>query len=69
MEEVLLLDLERRGADTKIIRKARRNLKPENATLIESETVRLDVVCEVGGSTPDLSYGDLGIFPGGGGRT
>jgi len=28
--------------------------------------VRPDAVCEVGGSTPDLSYGDLGIFPGGG---
>jgi len=25
-----------------------------------------DTVCEVGGSTPDLSYGDLGIFLGGG---
>jgi len=28
--------------------------------------VRPDAVCEVGGSTPDLSYGDLGISPGGG---
>jgi len=28
--------------------------------------VQPDAVCEVGGSTPDLSYGDLGISPGGG---
>jgi len=28
--------------------------------------VQPDAVCEVGGSTPDLSYGDLGIFLGGG---
>jgi len=27
--------------------------------------VQPDAVCEVGGSTPDLSYGDLGIFLGG----
>jgi len=27
---------------------------------------QLDAVCEVGGSTPDLSHGDLGIFLGGG---
>jgi len=27
--------------------------------------VQPDTVCEVGGSTPDLSYGDLGILPGG----
>jgi len=26
--------------------------------------VQPDAVCEVGGSTPDLPYGDLGIFPG-----
>jgi len=28
--------------------------------------VQPDTVCKVGGSTPDLSYGDLGILPGGG---
>jgi len=28
--------------------------------------VQPDAVCEVGGLTPDLSYGDLGIFLGGG---
>jgi len=28
--------------------------------------VQPDAVCEVGGWTPDLSYGDLGIFLGGG---
>jgi len=31
-----------------------------------SSTVQPDAVCEVGGSTPDHSYGDLGIFLGGG---
>jgi len=25
--------------------------------------VQPDAVCEVGGSTPDVSYGDLGVFP------
>jgi len=30
-----------------------------------SRIVQPDAVCEVGSSTPDLSYGDLGIFPGG----
>jgi len=28
--------------------------------------VQPDAVCEVGGSTPGLSHGDLGIFLGGG---
>jgi len=28
--------------------------------------VQPDAVCEVGGSTPDLSHGDLGTFLGGG---
>jgi len=28
--------------------------------------VQPDAVCDVGGSTPDLSYGDLGVFLGGG---
>jgi len=30
------------------------------------KTYILDAVCEVGDSTPDLSYGDLGTSPGGG---
>jgi len=33
---------------------------------LHAPRVQPDAVCEVGGSTPDLSYGDLGIFLGGG---
>jgi len=33
---------------------------------VQSALVQPDAVCEVGGSTPGLSYGDLGIFLGGG---
>jgi len=40
-----------------------RGLEP---TVQPLRVVRPDAVCEVGGSTPDLSYGDLGISPGGG---
>jgi len=32
----------------------------------EHVPVQPDAVCEVGGSTPGLSHGDLGIFLGGG---
>jgi len=31
-----------------------------------ARVVQPDAVCEVGGSTPGLSHGDLGIFLGGG---
>jgi len=37
-------------------------------TLSSHEQVQPDAVCEVGGSTPGLSHGDLGIFLGGGQR-
>jgi len=35
-------------------------------TVEPSRVVQPDSVCEVGGSTPGLSHGDLGIFLGGG---
>jgi len=36
------------------------------ACLQSLRVVQPDAVCEVGGSTPGLSHGDLGIFLGGG---
>jgi len=37
-----------------------------SATVQPLRVVQPDAVCEVGGSTPGISHGDLGIFLGGG---
>jgi len=44
-------------------------LQPHTVCLPTVQPLRVvqpDAVCEVGGSTPGLSHGDLGIFLGGG---
>jgi len=46
----------------------RQSLVPDHllATVQPLWVVQPDAVSEVGGSTPDLAYGDLGILSGGG---
>jgi len=39
---------------------------PPTPTVQPLRVVQPDEVCEVGSSTPGLSHGDLGTFPGGG---
>jgi len=56
-----------RGGD---ISSMTRSVSASNAcfspTVQPLRVVQPDAVCEVGGSTPELSYGDRGIFLGGG---
>jgi len=43
-----------------------RRFTATSATVQPVRVVQPDAVCEVGGSTPGLSHGDLGVFLGGG---